>query len=402
MTETVAARNATLQDLAAVLQDQQGHKLDLIVPATKMRARGGDLVLEGTEAEITEHGVTPTEGVYTPTQVFDEGVAAKLGISGGYLRRLRDEAVDLYDLNVNGWLHGGGGRGPDARSFYVRLFRGDGGQGVARALLSDQYAALDNFDVLTAVLQGVNDSGTPVHVRDANLTDRRMSLRLFAPEVAAMAPTLMAGYRSPFDNAGTERRSPVSDLEYWRGVADREGKGYDRGAEPVVFAGFRVANSEVGNGRFTVTPELLLKVCRNGLVIKDDTFGKRHVGGKLDEGVIAWSADTQRKQLEVVAAQSRDAVRQFLDEGYLQTKIAEIEAAAGKPIAEPEKTIKAVAKVQGYTQAETDGILSHFIQGGQMTAGGVLNAVTSFSQCVADADRADEIDRDALGVLSLV
>jgi hypothetical protein len=39
--------------------------------------------------------------------------------------------------------------------------------------------------------------------------------------------------------------------------------------------------------------------------------------------------------------------------------------------------------------------------GSQMTRGGVLNAVTSFSQTVASADRADELDGSALRVLEL-
>jgi len=37
-----------------------------------------------------------------------------------------------------------------------------------------------------------------------------------------------------------------------------------------------------------------------------------------------------------------------------------------------------------------------------MTAGGVLNAVTSFSQTVSDADRADAIDTQAMRVLDLI
>ena len=49
---------------------------------------------------------------------------------------------------------------PDARNFLVRCFRGDPGQpGVARALLSDSYKVMDNFDLLLAVLDGVTQAG---------------------------------------------------------------------------------------------------------------------------------------------------------------------------------------------------------------------------------------------------
>lgn len=61
-----------------------------------------------------------------------------------------------------------------------------------------------------------------------------------------------------------------------------------------------------------------------------------------------------------------------------------------------------MAKTLRFTDAERDGVLDYFIRGGQMTAGGVLNAVTSFSQTIPDADRADELDAQALKVLTLI
>lgn len=413
MTETVAARNATLNTLADVLRSQNARKLDLVVPATKMRSRGGNLVLAGTDAEITEDGVTPTEGVYRPTRVFDEGVAEKLGIPVSYLRRLRAEAPDLYDANMNAWLHGrqvrrGGElevvRPADERSFTVRLFRGDGEEGVARAMLSDGYRFIDNFDVLTAGLQGIQKAGVHVEIKQCDLTDRRMYVDVFSPEISAMAPDLLRGYRNPFDNAqvAEARRGGVSDVEFWRGVAHREGQGYENGAEPIVFGGFRITNSEVGNGAFTITPKLMVKVCRNGLVINALSERVVHLGGKQAEGVINWSAETQRKQLEVITSKTADAVKLFLSEKFLREQLADIEADAAKPIDAPEKQITAVSKQLGFTKTEQEGILAHFIMGGQMTAGGLLNAVTSFSQTVTDADRADTLDREALKVLSLV
>lgn len=104
----------------------------------------------------------------------------------------------------------GGGPGPDEagtrsfpadpRSFLVRCFRPDdeGSEGVARAFLSDRYRPVDNLDVLTAALEGVKATGVNIEVAGCDLTDRRMYVRITAPEVQALAPTLLAGYRSPF------------------------------------------------------------------------------------------------------------------------------------------------------------------------------------------------------------
>ena len=49
-----------------------------------------------------------------------------------------------------------------------------------------------------------------------------------------------------------------------------------------------------------------------------------------------------------------------------------------------------VASSCRFTDAEATGILNHFVKGGQMTSGGVAQAVTSFAQVIEDVDRANE------------
>lgn len=98
------ARNATLADLAALLRDQQARKADIVAPATAIRAQGARLVVAATDPVLGPDGVTMTTGTYTPTEVCDQGIADKLGIPAGYLRRLREHKPGLYDANVNAWL----------------------------------------------------------------------------------------------------------------------------------------------------------------------------------------------------------------------------------------------------------------------------------------------------------
>lgn len=408
------ARNATLEDLISVLKDQQARKHDIVVPATALRARNGSLVVKGAEPELTADGVTTVDGIYRPTQVCDEGLASKLGIPVRYLNRLRSEAPDLYDANVNGWLHGRTIhraadteviRAADPRSFLLRCFRGDGYEGVARALLSDSYRTMDNLDVLTAALDGIRRSGTEIEVHGCNLTDSRMYVDIAAPAVAALAPILLGGYRNPFDDPAVDAqraRNQAADIERWRGIAAREGMGYTPGSEPVVFAGFRLSNSEVGGGAFSITPKLIVKICRNGLTVTQDAIRNVHLGGKLEEGIVEWSHATHRKALDLIAAKTADAVSTFLDANYLTRVLTRIEERAGKPITAASDVIRDVAKALRFTEAERDGVFDHFIRGGQITSGGVLNAVTSFSQTVADADRADELDSQALKVLDII
>jgi hypothetical protein len=231
------ARQATLEGIVSLLRSQQPRKVDVVAPATAIRAHAGSLILNRTVPQITADGVTMATGSYRPTAVFDEGIADKLGIPAAYLRRMREADLgSLYDHNLNGWLE------RDNRSFLVRCLLGDGGHGIARAFLSDRFQVIDHLDTLFAVLDGMRACGYPVQVDSCDLTERRLYVRVHCEAVRVLAPQLLADYRSPFTG---------------RSGADN----------PVVFAGFVVTNSETGCGACSITPRLVAQVCDNGMTI---------------------------------------------------------------------------------------------------------------------------------------
>jgi hypothetical protein len=254
--DTLTARNATLADMVEILRHQRTRRLDVIAPATAIHAHEGNLIIANTVHHLTAAGVTRAAGTYRPTQVADEGLAAKLGINLAYLRKLRAERPDLWDANVNGWLHGNdlAGIPPDNRKFLLRLFQPGGDDlGIARAVLSDSYKLIDNLDALMATLDGIRQAGVDVEFDGLDLSERRLYARVVAPEIRAYAPGLLAGYRSPF---GGEAYIPgrAWTPEQARAAAAREGRGYAPGSEPVLFAGFVISNSEVGEGAWSITP----------------------------------------------------------------------------------------------------------------------------------------------------
>lgn len=374
------ARNATLPELAELLADQHSRKVDVVAPAARLRSENGLLVVEGSDPILTPEGVTQADGTFRPTEVFDEGLSSKLNIPRAYLRRLRDERPDILDANVNGWLRGNGPFpfqndlvGPDARSFLVRAFKGDDGdEGIARAFLSDSYRIVDNLDVLHATLVGVRNSGVEATVTQADLTDRRMYLKFQAPAVAELAPELLKGYRSPFTGATGDEN-------------------------PTVFAGFIVSNSETGNGRFTITPQVIVQICNNGMTITRDVLAKTHLGQKLEHGVIQWSDETLQRNLELVTLQARDAVKTFLDIDYLRAKIGQLTEKAAESV--NTEGIQTITATLGFSEAERTAVLDSFVQGGQLTLGGVAQAVSAAAQGVDNADRAHELEAVAASVL---
>ena len=365
-------RNATLADLAALLRDQQARKVDIVAPAGLVRAAGGQLVIDGTDPVLGSDGVTMTAGTYVPTEVCDQGLADKLGIPAAYLRRLREQRPGLYDANVNGWLDA------DPRKFLIRCLRpatGDG-PGAARAFLSDGYRRIDNLDVLLAALDGVRAAGVPAEVDGCDLTERRMYVRVVCEQVRTLAPALLAGYRSPFTGAS----------------------GADN---PVVFAGFVISNSETGCGAFTLTPRLVVQVCRNGLTVTKDAIRSVHLGERLDEGVVTWSGNTLDKTLGLITARTTDAVATFLDPGYVDRVVRNVSAQAGHPLADPQDAVALVSQRLRFTDAQQADIMNHFIRGGDLTAGGILHAVASAAQTQADADTAHDMEAAGLRALEI-
>lgn len=391
MTTTETIRNATMADLVTLLRDQQGRKVDAVVPAHKLTAgEDGLITVAGIEAQVDEDGVTAVDGHYRPTEVMTGHLAEKLGIPAVYLRRMQGERPDLWAANLNGWLHGSWPTNlgqpsrpehytaqPDPRSFLLRAFRpADGdGPGVGRALLSDTYRVIDHIDTLTAALDGVRAADVDVQVGQCDLTDSRMYIKVHAPSVAALAPNLLAGYRSPFS-------------------------GQSGADNPTVFAGFVLKNSETGGGAVTLTPQITVQICTNGMTLTRDAVRAVHLGHRLDTGIVRASEETQLRQLALIRSQAADAVRTFLDVDYVTRKIAELEEDAGVRVTRPDDTITHVATTLQYTRQQQDDVLSMFIEGADLTAGGVMHAVTAAAQRQADADAAHAMEADALPALA--
>lgn len=408
MSVQLDARNATAEDLVKILNDQKTRKLDLVVPARNVWSRDGKVIVKDAEAVLTDDGVTTVNGTYRPTEVFDEGVAAKLGIPQQYVRTMRTARPDILDANVNGWLHGRSVRRADGtrdevykadeRAFLLRLFRGDeGGEGVARAMLSDRYGlSMDNLDILTAVMSGIRDSGHQPLVRVSDLSERAMRVRFEFPDRNVLAPRLLEGYRSPFDGNGKVKRAGTFDELRQQYGAHHIFSVKDA---PVVEMGFDLRNSETGGGAYTLTPVAVVVRCTNGLVMRKEGIRKVHLGAKLAEGAVKPSLGTLQKAGALVASETTDAVTQWLDQGYLESLISGLEEKAGVQIDSATETVPAVCAGLGFTPGEQKGILDLFVISGQPTAGGLAQAVSAYAQTVQDVDRAYEIELKSVDAL---
>ena len=365
-----------ISQLVAVLQDQQAAKLDLVLPTNQIRFNQGLLSIADQQVVLGADGVTDPNGLYLGTEAVDQQIADLFSIPVRYLRRMRAEHVELLDTNVNEWAARAEGKR------LVRLLQGSDPEdpttsGIVRAVLSDRYAIRDNIDTVFSVLQGLREAGLDgSNISGIDLSDNRLYLAVNVPQIAVDAKELVRGYRSPFDSR------PGEEL-------------------PLLNAGLVFTNSEVGRGAFEIFPRAVLQVCKNGLTRKVDGFRKIHLGGRLEEGTINWSTATVDAANEFVRQQVKDAVASFLSEGYLENLRDDLLKDAGVEVVDVVGTVEFVSKKLQYTQTEQDSILADFIKGGQVTSGGVLNAVTSVAQRIENPDRAYEVEASAIEAMQV-
>lgn len=417
---TLTARNAQLDELAQILKDHRARTIDLVATQHAIQATPEGRLAITAEPMLTDDGVITVTGDYGVTQIGHEGMADKLGVPPQYLRKLYEGRPDLWAGLVDGLLHGGGqpveGNDggayqypPDGRKHLLRLLRTDEGGGLLRAWLSNGYRIIDHLDVLIAAMGGIRDAtgGDPeaIKVVGCDLSERRMYVKIAAPGVRVVAEQLLRDYRNPFGDGqvAAEGRGARWSLDQAFAAAAGEHRGYEPGAEPILFAGFVLSNSETGGGAFSLVPRILFQPCRNGLTLTVDALKQVHLGGRMEEGVIQWSQDTRRKQRDLVAAQARDAVKAYLSTDYLAAKVAELEEAAGRPVkGNPADVIAEVIKASQLPAGLIDDVVGFFTRGGQMTAGGVMNAITAAAQVQDDADLAALCEAQAVPVMQAV
>jgi hypothetical protein len=386
MTVTTTARNASIEEIRTILNEQHLAKVDHVAPANALRYSGGRLVIPGAgpehlEGEGADMRFVASDATLDVTDNFERQLLGsdRLAIPAVYARRMRDgDHLDLLDENVNHWL------ARDSRSFMVRTFRDeDGTGGTARACLSNGYGIFDHSDFLAGVMQAVRRTGVQYRFRAINLTERNITIDVIFPEVTYAARELLRGYVSPFSGV----------------------KGEDL---PIMRAGIRCTNSETGHGRHRSEPWAEAEVCTNGMTLTkfapDFSISHVHRGRRLDDGTITWSDETRQARIAALTAEVADLVTHFSQPDTFAATMEKVTQASGKPVAasESREVITRVAKGLAFTEAERDEIFRAFDEGQQLTAGGVVQAITAAAQRVTNPDRSTEMEGRALEALALV
>lgn len=334
----------SLVELAQELQRQSETKQDFVASTETIEmTNDGHLLLDGTDGD-NNYDFSVTDNAHSQ-------ISQRLNIPLRYYKKMRSDAPDLLAINVNTWFH----HKPERRM--IRTL-----DGKARAFLSNRYRRLDNFQLADVVLNVLHDLGDGIKIKSCELTEKRMYIKAINQRLELKV---------------------------------REGD--------VVQAGICVSNSEIGLGSLSVEPLVYRLVCQNGMIARDYSTKKYHVGRAAEENAFQlFSDETLEADDKAFFLKVRDTVKSAVELTKFSQIVQQLKDATNQPIeGNPVKTVEVLADDFHYSADESSGILNHLIRGGDLTAYGLSNAITRTSQDLDDYDRATDLERDGSRILSL-
>lgn len=370
---TDTLRQSDLSTAVEILRSQQARKHDVLVSPGALRTTAADgqfgmLVPDPTA--LTLDGIGADRFSRMSAQAVGQ-MATRTGIPRDYMRLLAETPAhaELAATNANYWLE------RDPRPVFVRSFQGDdGGTGLVRAMLSERYGTIDHLDAVMATLAGFHEAGIHPAIQQCDLTENRLFVRFVSPEISTNIADLVKNYQHK-----------------GRGGQDL----------PLLHAGLVLQNSETGAGSYTLVPRVEVQVCTNGMTRPQEAYSRRHIGEKLETGIIRASDDTIQKTLALVSAQTRDMVKAVMSVEYLERVANELREFHGVAVTRPTVVVEVIAKTLKWTESQQDDLLNAFIGGGDFTVLGIGQAITAMAQDAPDGEKQADGEDSVWNVMAI-
>lgn len=370
-------RQGDIQTLVQKLNEQRVIKTDLVVNSKSIRMDDNGHIVIGSELDETLQDLlegidlsTKKQLIVEPFKTAHSQFQERLDIPSKYYNRMLDGNIPILKQNLNYWLN------QVDKNYLLRLFENKvENTGYLRAVLSDKFFTLDNYDVTFSALEAVKNTGVTLEVDTCDISEQRMYIR-FVSNIHVDAPKLLQNYRLP---DGT--------------LPDN----------PRICTGFILRNSEIGFGKFYIAPRITILACRNGMIREEEGFGKTHLGEKLSENsVIKWSEATKNAHIALVQSQITDAVKYFCSKDYLNKVVAEYEFKGNKEVKHPVEAITGMGKHYKLGEERTKEILDYFIKSGRPSVFNAVQALTYAAQKCDNADTQYDYEVASVGALDVV
>ena len=339
----------TIQDAAKEIMRQSQAKADYLVNTANLHMETCDGI--PILRLLDESGVDRVEPLDILTTAHRQ-MSAYLNIPWKYYERMRQEDIGLLAQNVNTWLR----KGPEQRM--IRTI-----DGRARAFLSNRYRRIDNIDIARITLPIIQQMPDAIY-ESCNLSDDYMFIKVVNPRLTAEVV--------PGD---------------------------------IVQAGVVISNSETGQGAVCVQPLIYRLVCSNGMVVNEARTRRNHIGRvtSADENLLIYSEATLRADDKAFVMKVQDTVRAAVDEARFTKILDKLRESKDKKLntANLPGVAKLASSSMGITDAESEGVLQHLIEGTDYSLYGLANAVTRHSQDVESYDRASKLEEIGYQIITM-
>lgn len=329
----------TIQDVAAEVARQSEEKADYVAD-TRLLSFASD---NGRSEIALDH---PTGGLVV-AGVRDHAhgqIAARLKVPKPYYDRMRNDAPGLLDANVNHWFQ----NQPEERM--LRTLDGE-----LRGFVSDSYRRLDNDDLMRMLLPVLGEV-EEIEFKSAQITETRLYIKAVLPRFEAEVKV----------------------------------------GQPMQY-GILIRNSEVGHGSLMIAPTTYVLECTNGMTFEKFGTKKYHVGRSVESEESSYRIfrdETVEADDRAFWMKAQDALRASLTETVFNQLLHASREALGMTVEDaPPVAVEALAKKAGLTEGESGDILTHLIEGGDLSAWGYANAVTRTAQDAESYERASELER---------
>ena len=273
------------------------------------------------------------------TQYAHGQFASKLGIPKAYYDRMA-EVEGLRTLNVNAWL-----RKQNEKPSFVRTLDGN-----VRALLSNSFRPIDNYDLMSSFLPAIQ--GTELEVKSCALSEKRLYLQITFPQM--------------------EAEVKPGDVVRWGGM---------------------LLNSEVGCGAVDWKGFIERLICSNGAV-GTSYFRKTHLGSRLaGENADMFKDDTRKAELESLKLVFRDIVKATLNEKVFMAEVNKLKGAVNDEIIKVESTVENVTRRFGLSQDYNNAIVENMVVEKNLNRYGLFNGITALAKQIEDVDKQYECEK---------
>lgn len=331
-------KGLSLTELAQRIEGLKTQKQDFIA-TTGSQAKM--VVSESKPLMVVNDGVK-TLGEFPILGTAHSQIGVHTNIPAPYYNRMLAEQPALLATNVNHWFNAN----PAPRM--VRALKGHN-----RAFLSNKYQRVENEEIAQVALPLLLASG--MQVVSCEVTERRMYIQAISQKLEAK-------------------------VEGSRRVGD------------IVHGGVVISNSEIGQGAVMVSDFDYFLACLNGMM-STKLMNSSHVGRKIEDNADLWADDTRKADDKAMILKVRDMITAALSPERFEARIAKMSTLTSVKI---EGTVQASVEVLGQkigaTVEETGGILKALIEGGDLSAWGVVNAVTAQAHTAKDYDRAVDFE----------